>query len=162
MNKPAVMLLLALVPMVMAPQTVHSKAPTAQPAYVHVTMCGIAFHMERVNPKYISLEAEFVNASPHGVVLLDHRCPRRGLQIDFAKTGLDASATMMEHRYFLMARATGTFRGILSRDRVNGRLGLTVQSVLNLQPQYMYPEINDVPGPVRLPEPQMPLWPPAS
>ena len=161
MNKPAVMLLLALAPMVLA-QTAPTKAPTAQPAYVHVSMCGFAFRMERVNPKYVSLEAEFVNASPHGVVLLDHRCPGRGLQIDFAETGLDASATMMEHRYFLMARATGTFRGVLSRDRLNGRLGLTVQSVLNLQPRYMYPDINDGPGPVRLPEPQWPAWPPAS
>lgn len=94
------------------------------------------------------------------VILLDRRCPRRGLQIDFADTDLDANANMMKHKYFLIARATGTFRGILSRDRVNGRLGLTVQSVLNIQPQNMYPELKD--DPVHLPEPPRPVWPPAS
>lgn len=159
MNKPAVFLILAFAPIALA-QPAHNAAPTQQPAYVHVTMCGIAFHHEKVNPRYISLDAEFVNASPHGVILLDRRCPRRGLQIDFADRDLDANAIMMKHKYFLIARATGTFRGILSRDRVNGRLGLTVQSVLNLQPQYMYPELKD--DPIHLPEPPWPVLPPAS
>jgi hypothetical protein len=123
-----------------------------------VGFCNIAFHYEKVNPKYISVDAEYVNGTPHGVILLDHRCPRRGLEIDFASTGLDADAAMMKEHFWEIGRATGTFRGILDRDRVTGRLCLTVHSVLNLQPHFFYPNHGSVP--IQLPEPQWPTWPP--
>jgi hypothetical protein len=121
-------------------------------------MCGINFHRGKVNPKYISVEAEYVNAIPHGVILIDRRC-RRGLGIDFADAGLDTGAATMKDQFLLIRRATGTFRGVLSRDRPSGLLGLTVQSVLNLQSEPFYPEENF--NPIRLPEPQWPTWPPA-
>jgi hypothetical protein len=111
-----------------------------------------------MNPKRISLDVEYINASPHGLILLDHRCPRKGLEIDFANTLLDADAAMMKEHFWEMARATGTFRGILDRDRVTGKLCLTVESVLNLQPRLFYPGYND--NPIHLPEPQWPTWPP--
>ncbi len=65
----------------------------------------------------------------------------------------------MKDQFLLIRRATGTFRGVLSRDRPSGLLGLTVQSVLNLQSEPFYPEENF--NPIRLPEPQWPTWPPA-
>jgi hypothetical protein len=157
MDKPAVLLLLAFAPIVLA-QPPHNEVPTTQPAYVHVTMCGIDFHRGKTNPKYISLEAEYINAIPHGVILIDWRC-RRGLSIDFAETGLDAGAATMKDKFLLIRRATGTFRGVLNRNRNSGRLGITVQSVLNLQSKLFYPE--EEIDPIRLPEPQWPMWPPA-
>ena len=134
------------------------QAVDAQPRFVPVTLCGLAFRDGKANPKYVSLDLEFVNASPHGLVLLDHRCPRRGLEVDFANAGLDPTAAMMKEKFWEMTRATGTFRGTLDRDRRTGRLCLTIQSVLNLQAHYFYPQRDD--NPIHLPEPQWPTWPP--
>ena len=127
--------------------------------YAHVKICGLSFHDEQANPKYVSLDAEYVNATPHGLFLLDRHCPRgKGLQIDFPTTGMDANAARLKNDLWLIVRATGTFRGTLERDRQTGRLCLFVQSVINFQPEYMYPEHE--PAPIRLPEPEWPKWPP--
>ena len=126
---------------------------------MRVTMCDIAFHREKVNPKYISIDAEYVNASPHGLILLDRKCPRRGLEIDFSDTGLDAGATTLKDNLWMIRLATGTFRGMLSRDHASARLMLTIQSLLNFQSKPIYPE--EKPEPIHLPEPQWPKWPPA-
>jgi hypothetical protein len=134
--------------------------PSRQPTYVAVSLCQIAFHHESANPQYVSLDAEYVNATPHGLVLIDHACPRRGLQIGFADTGLDANAERLKKHLWGIGRATGMFRGKLYRDRATGMLGLTVQSVLNLQPQFFYPEDDD--RPIQLPEQPMPKFPPDS
>ena len=158
MIRQIVLLLFAFAPIVIA-NPANCQAAPSQPVYVAVTLCGLAFHNEKVNPKYVSLDAEFVNASPHGLVLLDHRCPRGGLGIDFADTGLDPNAEMMKEHFWDMGRATGTFRGKLDRDRVTGRLCLTVQSVLNLQPHFFYPEHGD--QPIQLPDSPLPKWPPS-
>jgi hypothetical protein len=156
MTRYRVLLLLASTSMSIA-QSTHSEAPSTLPVYAHVTLCRLGFNREKVNPKYISLDAEYVNADPHGVILLNRRCPRRGLDIGFSETGLDAGATMMKDQFWIISHATGTFRGILSRDVVTGRLSLTVQSVLDFRPHLMYPGHNV--GPIRLPEPELPTWP---
>jgi hypothetical protein len=151
------LLLIASVPMVIV-YAADCQAPTAQPIYVRVTLCQLAFHHEKVNPKYVSLDLEYVNADPHGQMLLNRHCPTKGLLIDFPNTGLDSNAATLRDQRWIIARATGTFRGMLERDQRTGRLVLSVQSVLKFRPAYMYSE--HVPGPIRLPEPDWPKWPP--
>jgi hypothetical protein len=155
MIRRVVLRLLAFAPVVIA-NSAKCQAPPSQPDYVSVTLCEIAFHHEKVNPKYVSLDAEYVNATPHGLVLLDRRCPKRGLGIDFADTVFDANAEMMKKHFWEMDRATGTFRGILG-SRPRSGLYLIVQSVLNLQPQFFFPDHD---RPIQLPEPPLPKWPP--
>jgi hypothetical protein len=120
-----------------------------QPVYLPIKLCEIAFHREKVNPKFISIRAEFVNAIPHGLVLIDRTCANKGLQIDFADTGLDPSVALLKDHLGQIWRAEGTFRGILKRDRATGRLYLWLQSVVDFRSPYYQPE----PGPIRLPEP---------
>jgi hypothetical protein len=126
----------------------------AQPVYTPISLCEISFHPQKANPKFISVHAEFVNATPHGLVLTDRRCANRGLQIDFADTGLDPSVALIKDHLFQIWRADGTFRGVLKRDPDSGRLYLWLQSVANFKSSYYQPE----PGPVRLPE--LPPFPP--
>lgn len=134
-------------------------AQSLSPLYAPVTLCGISFHHQKADPKYISVEAEFVNAMPHGAILLDHHCPGRGLQIDFPKTRLDPGAATLKQDFWRISRANGRFRGMLERDERTGRIYLSVQSVLNLQPEYFYPEERK-PEPIQLPQPELPHWPP--
>ena len=132
---------------------------STSPPYTPVTLCGISFHHQEANPKYASLEAEFVNATPHGVILLDQHCPARALQIDFPKTGVDPGAATLKRDFWRISRANGTFRGMLERDQRTGRLYLSVQSVLNFRPVYFYPEERKS-EPIQLPQPELPSWPP--
>ena len=118
--------------------TGFSAQPTAQntsAAYTPVTLCEISFNHQRANPKYVSLEAGFVNATPHGVILLDKHCSGRGLQIDFPHAGLDKGAATLKKDFYRISRAKGTFQGILERDQRTRRLYLSVQSVLSFRPR---------------------------
>lgn len=132
---------------------------STSPYYTPRTLCEISFHREKVNPKYVSLDAEFVNATPHGAFLLDKHCAGRGLQIDFAKTGLDQGAVTLNKDFWRISRAQGTFQGMLERDERTGRIYLSVQSVLNFRPEYFYPEERK-PEPIQLPQQEFPSWPP--
>lgn len=127
----------------------HCQARNAQPVYTSVSLCEISFHRQTANPKLISVQAEFVNGSPHGLVLLDWRCSTKGLRIDFPDTGLDPSVAFIKDHMFQIHRADGTFRGILKRDPGNGRLYLWLQSVVNFESADLPPE----PEPIRLAEP---------
>jgi hypothetical protein len=87
-------LLFAMSPIVTG-AAAHSQARNAQPTYVPVTLCEISFHHEKANPKYISVDAEYVGAIPHGLYLNDRRCTKKALQIDFVDSGLDASVALI-------------------------------------------------------------------
>jgi len=113
---------------------------------------------DKVRTKYVSVGAEFVNALPHGLYLRDRRC-KKILQIDFPDTDLDPSVAFLEKHVFELDGATGTFRGVLKRDPATGRVYLWLQSVVNLQSARYLPEL-DKNGPIHLPEPPMPKWPP--
>jgi hypothetical protein len=147
-----VLLLLALAPIVIG-YSAQSQARNTQPRYVPITLCELSFHHEKANPKYISVDAEYVNAMPHGLVLTDRRCETKGLQIDFADTGLDPSVALIKAHLFEIHRANGTFRGILKRDPVTSRLYLWLQSVVNFQSADYVPELHKN-------EPLWPQWPP--
>src|SRR5690242_16805286 len=112
----------------------------AQPVYTAISLCEISFAREKANPRLISVRAEFVNAWPHGLVLIDRQCPNKGIQIDFPDTGLDPSVAIIKDHLFQIWRADGTFRGILRRDRGDGRLYLWLQSVVNFESPYYQPE----------------------
>jgi hypothetical protein len=152
------LLLFALAPIVIG-DLANSQTRNTQPRYTPVTLCEISFHHERVNPKYVSVDAEYVNASPHGLFIRDRRCPGKGLHIDFPDTGLDPSVALIHDHLWEIYRANGTFRGMLKRDRHTGRLYLWLESVVNFQPADYLPEF-DKGEPIRLPEPAMPKWPP--
>jgi hypothetical protein len=154
-----VLLLVASAPMMIRPHA-QAQARSTQPHYAPITLCDISFHSERVNPKYISLEAEYLSAFPHGLFLTDKRCARKGLQIDFPDTGLDPSVAFINSHLLEIGRATGTFRGILKRNRVTGRPYLWLQSVVNFQSADPLPEPykDEL---IQLPEPPLPKWPPS-
>src|ERR1700757_2406594 len=150
-----VLLLLALAPVVVG-YFAQSQARNTQPLYAPVTLCEISSRHKKVSPKYISVDAEYINAVPHGLFLTDRRCPRKVLQINFGENGLDPSVALIKDHLLQIHRADGTFRGILKRDSANGRLFLWLQSVINFQSPDYQPE----PKPIRLPEPPFPNVPP--
>lgn len=137
----------------------HSQTRDTQPRYAPETVCGISFHHERANPKYISVDAEYVSAFPHGLYLSDRRCPGKVLLIDFPDTALDPSVALIKNHLGEIHRAKGTFRGMLKRDHGQRRLYLWLESVVNFQPADYLPEF-DKGGPIRLPESTAPKWPP--
>jgi hypothetical protein len=154
MTRRLVLLLLASAPMMMRPSA-QAQTLVAQPRYASVTLCEISFKKGSVNPKYVSIDAEFVDAIPHGLLLTDRRCVRNGLQIDFPDTGLDPSVAFIRKHIGELHRANGTFRGILKRDQATGRIYLWLQSVVNFQPTDPLEEpYKD--EPIQLPEPPMP------
>ncbi len=158
MTRRFVLLMFALASIVIG-DSAHSQTRSTQPHYAPVTLCEISFHHERANPKYISVDAEYVNAIPHGLFLRDLRCPDKGLQLDFPDTGLDPSVALINGHLWEIHKATGIFRGMLKRDRHTGRLYLWLESVVNFQPAEYLPEF-DKGEPIRLSEPTVPKWPP--
>ena len=78
MTKRLVLLLLALGAPGMG-LSAQSAALEGPPRYTPVTLCGISIRHQKANPKYVSLDADFVNATPHGVILFDKHCAGRGL-----------------------------------------------------------------------------------
>jgi hypothetical protein len=153
-----VLLLFALSP-ILIEDAAHSQARSAKPSYVSVTVCEISFHHEKANPRYISVDAEYVSAIPHGLYLNDRRCARKALQIDFADTDLDASVAFIKDYLWQIHRANGTFLGTLKRCRDRSRLCLWLDSVVNFRSTDCLPEL-DMGEPIRLPEPPLPKWPP--
>lgn len=153
-----VLLLFALSPIVIA-NSMQCQTKKALPSYVPITLCEISFHHEKPNPKYISVDAEYVSAIPHGLYLIDRRCASKAIQIDFADTGLDPSVALIKDHLWEIQKATGTFRGMLKRHRGTNRLYLWLESVVNFQPADYLPAF-DKSEPIRLPEPTVPKWPP--
>jgi hypothetical protein len=154
-----VLLLFVLAQMMIGP-SVQAQARTAHPPYVSIGLCEISFHHEKVNPKYVSINAEFVTAFPHGVFLADQRCPRKALGIDFPDTGLDPSIALLKRHLFEINRASGTFQGVLKRDPVTERIYLWLQTVVNLKSAEYVPEL-DKDRPLQLPGPPLLKWPPS-
>jgi hypothetical protein len=140
--------------------SVQAQAQIEQPRYASVTLCELSFQKGRANPKYVSIDAEFVDAFPHGLLLTDRRCVRNTLQIDFPNSGLDPSVAFIKSHLFEIHRATGTFRGVLKRDQVTRRPYLWLQSVVIFQSADPLPEIYKD-EPMQLPEPPLPKWPPS-
>jgi hypothetical protein len=153
--------LLFVLAQTMIGSSVHGQRPTVQPPYAPIGLCEVSFHHEKPNPKYVSLEAEYVSAVPHGLFLTDRRCPRKALQIDFPDTGLDPSVALLKKHLYEFNRASGTFQGVLKRDSVTKRVYLWLQYVVNLKPAEYVPELSKD-GPIQLPEPPLPKWPPGS
>ncbi len=151
-------LLMFVLAQTMIEPSVHGQARTVQPLYASIRICEISFHHEKVNPKYVSLDAEYVSAVPHGLFLTDRRCPTKALQIDFPDTGLDPSVALLKRHLFEINRASGTFQGVLKRDPVTKRVYLWLQSVVNLKSAEYVPELNKD-EPIQLPEPPLPKWP---
>jgi hypothetical protein len=154
-----VLLLSALSPIVIG-DSVHSQARNEQASYVPVRVCEISFHHEKPNPKYVSVDVEYVSAIPHGLYLIDRRCASKALQIDFADTGLDSSVAVIRDHLWEIRRANGTFRGTLKRCLDRRRLCLWLDTVVNFKSTDYLPEL-DTGEPIRLPDPPLPKWPPA-
>jgi hypothetical protein len=154
--------LIVLASTVVNSATAQAQAEPKKPRYVRISLCQISFKIERSNPRLISVDAEFVNAFPHGLFLTDQRCKRDGLQIDFPDAGLDPSVAFIQNHLLQIHRASGTFRGILKRDYATGLLFLWLQSVGNFQTSDALtfdlppPYIDE---PIRLPEPPPLNWP---
>jgi hypothetical protein len=111
-----------------------------------------------VSIRFVSIDAEFVNAWPHGLFLKDRRCGKRVLQIDFADTNLDPGVVLLQKHLFEINGARATFRGVLKRDHTNTRVYLWLHSAVNLKSANYIPELDD--QPIQLPESPVPEWPP--
>ena len=158
MTRRLVLLLFALSPIAIA-DSAHSQARNPQPSYFLITLCEMSFHHEKPNPKYISVDAEYVSAAPHGLYLIDRHCASKAIGIDFADTDLDPSVALIKDHLWEIRKATGTFRGMLKRHRDTNRLYLWLESVVNFQPADYVPAF-DKSEPIRFPEPTVPQWPP--
>lgn len=134
----------------------RSQVRNTRPVYARVELCKIPVH--RIDRKYVSFDAEFRTALPHGIFLTDRRCTRI-LQIDFADTGLDLSVVFLEKHIFELNGARGTFRGTLKRDPDTRRVYLWLESVVDLQSTSYVPAF-ERDEPIQLPQPEFPKWPP--
>lgn len=99
---------------------------------------------------------------PHGLYLIDEHCPKMGLQIDFARTGLDPSLKSLHDHLFEFHRATGTFRGTVKFDLETKRRYLWLESVLNFNCDSCsgFGPYED--KPIHLPDPALPAFPPSN
>jgi hypothetical protein len=121
-------------------------------------LCDVTHHPRRdLIHRRVAIDAEYVNAIPHGLYLLDTSCSRGTLQIDFPDTGLDPSIALLQAHMLEIHKASGTFRGILKIDRRTGRIYLWLESILHLQSPDYIPELHPI---EQLPAPATPKWPP--
>lgn len=135
----------------------QSQTQDGTRAYRVLTICDISHHRHRdLIGRRVAIDAEYVNAVPHGLYLLDSSCERGALQIDFPDAGLDPSVALLKAHMFEIHKASGTFRGILKIDRRTGRIYLWLESILNFKTPDHIPELNPIPP---LPEPPPPIWP---
>ena len=118
----------------------------AQAQYKRASICEILTEPSKWNRQSVIVEADLVDARPHGIFLLDKQCAKKkGLQIDYPSTDIDQSVSNLNHLILsgdLLQGATGTFSGILKRDAKTKRLYLLLQSVLNLQPKSQVPQVS--------------------
>lgn len=126
--------------------------------YKRANLCDVASRSVRTGAKLISIDAELVNAVPHGLFLIDERCPNNSLQIDFARTGIDPSLNVLEHNIFCFHRATGTFRGRIKLDSRTRRSYLWLESLLNFKCEGCSEPFED--KPIYLPDTSLPALQP--
>lgn len=125
--------------------------------YKRTALCEVASRSVRAGAKLVSIDAEIVNAMPHGLFLIDERCPRISLQIDFARTGIDPSLKALEENMFCFHRATGTFRGRIKFDSETRRRYLWLESLINFNCEECSEPFED--KPINLPDPPLPTLP---
>jgi hypothetical protein len=110
----------------------------AQTGYKNVSVCEILAQPKNNNLQKVAVDADLLIARPHGVVLVDQRCPGNGLLLDFPSTAEEESVAKLEkaiRRDELPLESTGRFCGNVSREPKSKRFVLSLRLVLNLQPK---------------------------
>jgi hypothetical protein len=106
-----------------------------QPDYKRVGVCDVLAPASHMQGELVEIEAEVHNAIPHGLYLVDQRCPKRSLQLDYQLKDADPSLSNFHRLIFNdVLEARGKFRGRVERDSKTGRLYLLLRSVLDVQP----------------------------
>lgn len=126
--------------------------------YKPTSLCAATSHPMKASANFISVDAELLNAMPHGLVLIDEHCREKGLLIDFSRTHLDSSLKLLDDHLYEFQRATGTFRGRIKIDRETRRRYLWLESVVNFKCDPCSEPYED--KPIHLPDAPLPTFPP--
>jgi hypothetical protein len=119
-----------------------SAPAVAQTGYKTVSVCDVLREPLKHNLQQVAVDADLFIARPHGVVLLDQKCPAKGLALDFPLQGEDESVANLERLIRngqLPLQSTGRFCGKITRDPKTKRPVLSLRLVLNLQPSGRVP-----------------------
>lgn len=124
-----------------------SQSPKSQ-----ASLCRIAPHMVEYLHKSVEISAGVYGAWPHGFYLEDRGCPKKTIRFDYEISGADPSIAefdkLLSHNALHLGLiASGQFRGVVQRDRVSGRLYLSLKSVIGLRPAGITSE-PDAPPPI--------------
>jgi hypothetical protein len=121
-----------------------STHAAVQEHYKRMSVCEILAAPSKSYLQDVAIDADLVSARPHGVVLVDHQCPEKGLLLDFRSTASDRSVKGLDKAIrngelslngSLSLESTGRFCGKVKRDPATKRLVLSLHLVQNLQPK---------------------------
>ena len=125
----------------------------AQPVYKRIKLCDLdsstSLH------KLVAVDADLIFAFPHGIVLTDDSCLRKGLSVEFPpREKEDQSLVDLEKKLFnlpLPGRQTGIFFGEIKRDRKTKKpTVLFLHFVRDLRPKNSEIHEPETPGPIAL------------
>jgi hypothetical protein len=109
-----------------------------------MSVCEILAAPSKSYLQDVAIDADLVGARPHGVVLVDQRCPGKGLLLDVSSTASDRTVKDLDKSLrngdlslngSLSLESTGRFSGKIKRDPATKRLILSLYLVQNLQPK---------------------------
>lgn len=114
------------------------------------SLCQIVSHSNKYMHRSVEISANVYGAWPHGFFLEDQGCPKKTIRFDYETSGGDPSITqfdkLVSHNALHMGLiASGRFRGVVQRDRVSGRLFLSLKSVIGLHPEGLPSEESNAP-----------------
>ena len=130
--------------------SISDAGARSQSAKPLTNLCQISTRSGRVVSKRIEFDADLFNAMPHGIFLGDQRCPKQKLQVEYQT--VNAAPSIINLDKFISRNignvgliASGRFCGVVERDRVSGRLFLSLRSVTGLHSKGMPSEEPDAP-----------------
>jgi hypothetical protein len=119
------------------------QSAVQSPVFTHVaqevSLCSVLRRPRVYRGHVVQMHADILLAMPHGAVLLDGTCPKRGIQVGIDLPNAEASVTDLIPSILNDCSATprpetvaGTFIGKLSYS-ADGRLDLRLVSVRDLE-----------------------------
>lgn len=127
----------------------------AQEHYRHSSVCEVRAHPRASNLQSVEIDAEFIDAMPHGLYLRDPLCPKQVLQIDYELEGADKSIADLQKNLWngwinSTRTPSGRFFGTVKRDSSSKRMYLFLHSVSDLRINGQPIEDPDTPKPISI------------
>jgi hypothetical protein len=112
----------------------------AQPQYRSADVCSVLARPRHFRSSHIKIDAQVFSDGMHGTILIDGKCPKGGLPLDYPLPNAGKSVDDLDHVIRSAGapgttgrRVTGSFIGRLRVDRATGRISFALLSVSDLK-----------------------------